>query len=116
MIIKSERIESDSLASPMDTFACPDAVPKPSESTEHNSEGSNEEPYTVPNVGDAPEQEDPKTQVMRKCILKQNRWRQLSQRLQKLPRRIKNPNCLCQLSLPMVIILPVHQERRQNRH
>jgi hypothetical protein len=42
VIIKSERIESDSLASPMDTFACPDAVPKPSEGTEHNSEGSTE--------------------------------------------------------------------------
>jgi hypothetical protein len=95
--IKSERIESESLASPMDPYACPDAVPKPSESTEHNSEGSNEEPYTVPNVGDVSQQENPKTKVifhnqikfkprrlmlklMCRCILKQNQWRQPSQR------------------------------------
>ena len=36
-----------------------------SKSTEHNSEGRTEEPITVPNVGDARGQEDPKTQVIK---------------------------------------------------
>ena len=40
--------------------ACPDVVPKPS----HNGEGSTEQPNTVHNVGDDPEQEDPKTKVI----------------------------------------------------